>query len=340
MMALVGFRVIWGLVGTHYARFSSFWFGPRDAFAYLKKVLADNAERHVGHNPTGSVAIYLLLLLTLAVGITGFFTLGGEEQQGLLRRSISMVQSRTFKTLHQLSAWVMLLLLLGHLVGVVVESVLHHENLARSMLTGSKLANAQMPAARLRWRVAALLLVLMVGFGGWWFFYAMDARFDQLRGGTELSVESPHVKFVGTKLADNAQWREECGSCHIAFHPNLLPSRSWMRIMNEQARHFGSDLGLDRATATSVLTFLRANSADRHTTEAASKIDRSIKPADVPLRITETPYWAEKHGDIAAAQWQSAQVKSKTNCAACHLDAEVGTFQDAAMHNPKRSTRP
>ena len=77
MMALVGFRVIWGLVGTHYARFSSFWFGPRDAFAYLKKVLADNAERHVGHNPTGSVAIYLLLLLTLAVGITGFFTLGG-----------------------------------------------------------------------------------------------------------------------------------------------------------------------------------------------------------------------------------------------------------------------
>jgi len=203
-----------------------------------------------------------------------------------------MVQSRTFKTLHELSALVM------------------------------------------------LLLVLMAGFGGWWFFYAMDARFDQLRGGTELSVESPHVKFVGAKLADNAQWREECGSCHIAFHPNLLPSRSWMRIMNEQARHFGSDLGLDRATTTSVLTFLRANSADRHTTEAASKIDRSIKPADVPLRITETPYWAEKHGDIAAAQWQSAQVKSKTNCPACHLDAEVGTFQDAAMHNPKRSTRP
>lgn len=188
MMALVGFRIIWGLAGTHYARLSSFWFGPRDAFAYLKKVLAGNAERHVGHNPTGSVAIYLLLLLTLAVGITGFFTLGGEEQQGLLRRSISMVQSRTFKTLHELSAWVMLLLVLGHLVGVVVESVRHHENLARSMLTGSKLANAQMPAARLRWRVAALLLVLMVGFGGWWFFYAMDARFDQLRGGTRSAL--------------------------------------------------------------------------------------------------------------------------------------------------------
>ena len=340
MMALVGFRLVWGLVGSHYARFGSFWFGPRDAFAYLKKVFAGTAERHIGHNPTGSVAIYLLLLLTLVVGLSGFFTLGGEEQQGVLSTSMSMAQSLTFRKLHELTAWLMLLLVIGHLAGVVVESVLHHENLARSMLTGTKLAQPDAPVAHPHRGVAAMLLALMMGFGIWWFFYAIDAPLDKQLGHAERSLETPHVKFVGTKLADNAQWREECGSCHLAFHPNLLPSRSWTRIINEQAQHFGSDLAFDAATSTALLNFLIANSADSHATEVAFKIDRSIKPAQTPLRITETPYWIKKHRNIAAADWQSAQVKSKTNCAACHLDAEAGTFQDAAMQIPKRSTAP
>ena len=334
MLGLVMFRVAWGLLGTHYARFSSFWFGPKDALAYLRQVLAREAPRHVGHNPTGSVAIYLLLLLALLVGITGFFTLGGEEQQGALAGWMGMTQGRVFKKLHEFSANLMLLLVFGHLAGVVLESLLHKENLARSMLTGTKLAESGAPVAQPRRLAAVLLAVLMVVFGVWWFFYALHAPLEQQLGRPAGKPRTPAVAFVGPKLADNAQWREECGSCHLAFHPSLLPGRSWTRIMSEQKQHFGSDLALDAPTTTALLTFLVANSAEQRKTEPATKIELSIKVDATPLRITETPYWVKKHRDITAAVWQSSKVKSRTNCAACHLDAEAGTFEDAAMRLP------
>ena len=340
MLGLVGFRVVWGLVGTHYARFASFWFGPKAALTYASQMLTGTAKRHVGHNPAGSLAIYLLLLLTVVVGVTGFFTLGGEEQQGAVSGWLGIVQGRTFKKLHELAAIAMLLLVLGHIAGVVVESLMHRENLARSMLTGSKLADATAPAAQPRRWVAAVMLVLMAVFAGWWFFYALHAPLEKQLGRPEGSSTAPNVAFVGPQLADNAQWRDECGSCHVAFHPSLLPSRSWARIMAGQQQHFGVDLAFDGPTSAALLAFMTANSADQHQTEAAYKIEQSLAPDSVPLRITETPYWVRKHSDIAAADWQSPQVKSKANCGACHLDAEAGTFEDGAMRLPKRAAAP
>jgi hypothetical protein len=143
------------------------------------------------------------------------------------------------------------------------------------------------------------------------------------------------VPFVGTKLPDNAQWREECGSCHIPFYPALLPVRSWARTLAEQDKHFGTDLGLDAGTSVAILAFLTANAAERHLTEAGLKIDRSLAPNAAPLRITETPYWIKKHREIPNATWLAPKVKSKTNCDACHLDAMQGTYEDAAMRLPK-----
>jgi cytochrome b len=335
MLGLVAFRVVWGLVGTHYARFSSFWFSPKDALVYLRQISTGRAQRHMGHNPTGSVAIYLLLLFTVVVGVTGFFTLGAEEQQGVVAGWTGIVQGRIFKELHEVSAILMLLLVMGHIAGVVVESVLHKENLARSMLTGTKLAPAGTPAVQPRTVIAVLMLVLITVFATWWFFYTLHTSVEQQLGRPEGSISAPNVPFVGAKLPDNAQWREECGSCHMPFYPSLLPSRSWTRILAEQDQHFGTDLGLDAPTSAALLAFLNANAAEQHLTEAGVKIDRSVSPDVSPLRITETPYWIKKHRDIKDADWRAPKVKSKTNCDACHLDAMAGTFEDAAMRIPK-----
>jgi cytochrome b len=340
MLGLVVFRVIWGVLGTHYARFSSFWFGPKAALTYVGEMMAGKAARHVGHNPAGSLAIYLLLLLTLVVGVTGFFTLGGEEQQGAVTGLLNMAQGRLFKKLHEAAAVVMLLLVMTHIAGVVVESLLHKENLARSMVTGTKLADAGSPAAQPRKWVAVLMLVLIAAFAGWWFFYALHTPLEKQLGHPEVSTHAPTVAFVGPKLADNAQWREECGSCHLAFHPSLLPARSWTRLMKEQAQHFGADLAFDAPTSAALLAFMTANSADQKKTEAAFKIGKSLPADAVPLRITETPYWIKKHHDITDAQWKQPQVKSKANCAACHQDAEAGTFEDGAMQMPKDKPAP
>ena len=337
MLGLVAFRVLWGFVGSHFSRFSTFWFGPSAAVSYLKQVAKGHAARHVGHNPTGSVAIYILLALTVAIGLTGIVTLGGDEQQGLAAGWFSFAQIGLLKKLHEAFAILMLLVVAGHVTGVVVESIQHKENLARSMVTGYKLADAGTPKATTRSMVAGAMLLAMLSFGGWWFSYAVDRAIDSqgwhAKGEKDIG-NKPHVKFVGKQLADNKEWRDECGSCHSVFYPALLPARSWEKMMAEQDQHFGTDLGIDAPTTATVLKFMVDNSADKKLTEAAFKIERSVPKEVTPLRITETPYWVKKHHEIAATDWANPLVKSKNNCAACHSDADAGTFEDGAMTIP------
>ncbi len=339
-LGLVGFRVVWGLVGGHYARFTSFAFSPKAGLAYVRDVLVHRAARHIGHNPAGSQAIYLLLVFVLLVGVSGILTLGGEEQQSLAAGWLGINAGRAFKKLHEATATLMLLVVFGHIAGVVVESVLHKENLARSMVTGVKLAPADTPASRPFRAIAVALVLSVVCFGVWWFFYALHAPLERQLGLPEGRIATPAVAFVGPKLADNAQWRDECGSCHLSYHPSLLPRRSWEKLMAQQSQHFGADLALDAATSQAVLTFLSENAADRHRTEAALRIDSSLKPEAAPLRITETPYWIKKHREVAAADWQLPWIKSKANCEACHMDAQAGTFEDAAMRIPRTAPAP
>jgi len=338
MLGLVAFRVVWGFVGSHFSRFASFWFGPREAFDYLKQVASGHADRHVGHNPTGSLAIYILLAMTVAVGVSGIVTMGGDEQQGIAAGWFSFAQIQVLKKLHELGAIAMLLVVAGHITGVVVESVMHKENLARSMVTGFKDAAANTPSATPRAIVALVMLLAMLGFGGWWFYYAIDKTMDGQAWHIKFETgmgEEPHVKFVGRLLPDNKLWRDECGACHAVFYPALLPARSWEKMMAEQDKHFGSDLGFDKTTTDEILKFMVDNSADKHLIESGFKIEQSIPKDSSPQRITETPYWVNKHREIAAADWANPLVKSKNNCGACHTDADDGTYEDGAMHIPK-----
>jgi len=338
MLGLVVFRLVWGFTGSHFSRFASFWFGPKEALDYLKQVATGHAPRHVGHNPTGSLAIYILLAMALIVSLTGIVTLGGDEQQGVAAGWFTFSQIQLLRSIHNFGAIGMLLVVIGHITGVVVESVMHKENLARSMVTGFKQAPASTPKATARPLVAALMLLAMLGFGGWWFTYAIDRTIDNQNWHIKLETgigEEPHVKFVGKQLADNKLWRDECGACHAVFYPALLPTRSWQKIMTEQDKHFGSDLGFDAVTTEAILKFMVDNAAEKHVVEAAFKIEQSIPAGVTPLRVTETPYWLNKHREIAASDWANPLVQSKSNCAACHADADDGTFEDGAMHIPK-----
>jgi cytochrome b len=331
MLGLISFRLIWGMVGGHYARFASFTYGPLAGLAYLRQVLAGQASRYIGHNPAGSQAIFLLLALSLAVGLTGVLTLGGEEQQGAAAGLSNIAVGRMFKEAHEIAATLMLLVVIGHIAGVVLESWRHKENLPRSMVTGMKDASPDMPASRAYWPVGFLLILAVTTFGVWWFSYTLPQTLTT--GQSENGALK--VSIVGTPLRHEPKWREECGSCHLAFHPSLLPARSWRKLIAEQNHHFGADLALDAPTRQALLSFIENSSAEKSTTEASFKINRSLKNDATPLRITETPYWIKKHKDIAQDDWQRPQVKSKANCPACHQDAEAGTFEDAATSPPK-----
>jgi cytochrome b len=324
ILGLIGFRVLWGFAGSRYARFRSFLFGPRAALAYIADVIAARAKRHLGHNPAGSWAIFAMLALALAICVSGLVVLGAEETQGILRVPAGHPLGEMAKELHESLSWLMLALVLVHLAGVLIESRVHREDLARSMLTGCKAGDPRDGIASSH-RLVAIAMLVCAATGAAWFLHW---RLIELPG-------AAYLPFVGKGLPDNKAWRDECGSCHLAFHPTLLPARSWKALMDRQDDHFGEKLGLDEATVAGILGFLQKYSAEAGMTEAGYKINRSIPAGQTPLRITQTDYWTEKHRNIDDRHWKHPKVGSKANCAACHLDAERGTYEDAAMRLPR-----
>ena len=156
MAGLLAFRVLWGLVGTRHARFASFVRGPRAVLGYLKSLVGRNPEHHTGHNPAGALAIVGLLALIAVTAASGFATyneLGGEWLEDL----------------HEGAANAMMLLVVVHVLGVVVSSFVHKENLVRSMFTGRKPVPADQGIRRAWAPLAAALLAAVLGF--WWLQY-------------------------------------------------------------------------------------------------------------------------------------------------------------------------
>jgi len=154
-VGLIVFRLIWGLVGTRYARFRSFWFRPAEVWQYLRSLATRSPRHYVGHNPVGGLAIFLLLALGLTTGLTGwayYSDMGGDW----------------LAELHEGAAFAMLGLVGVHIAGVVVSSLLHRENLIRAMITGRKSGEPAQGIRRAHRWVAAGLVALVAGFWVWY----------------------------------------------------------------------------------------------------------------------------------------------------------------------------
>jgi len=149
MLGLIACRMIWGLVGSRYARFSSFLFSPLAGFKYLLGTLQGKAERHVGHNPAGSWAIYLLLLLGIGASVSGLSLLVVGEQ---------------FEDIHEALANGALAVVVVHVIGVIAASFLHRENLPRAMVTGCKEGDEHQAIRSSRPIAAIVLLALVAAF--------------------------------------------------------------------------------------------------------------------------------------------------------------------------------
>lgn len=128
MLGMLLFRLVWGLVGTIYARFAAFTFPLAQVVGYVRSLLGASPQHYVGHNPAGGVAIFLLLALGVLISVSGlglYWEIGDED---------------IFEELHEIAANLMLLVVFVHIAGVLVSSVLHKENLVRAMFTGYKQA--------------------------------------------------------------------------------------------------------------------------------------------------------------------------------------------------------
>jgi len=135
---LLIFRLLWGFIGTKYARFSNFIAGPKAAIKYLKEELAGDAQHYLGHNPAGALMIIALifsLFLTVATGTIIFAT----EGHGPLATSFfSSLSGKLFEEVHEFFANFTLLLVFLHIGGVIFSSLMQEENLVKAMVTGKK----------------------------------------------------------------------------------------------------------------------------------------------------------------------------------------------------------
>jgi len=323
LFGLLLFRLIWGMIGTEHAKFANFLYGWRAVRNYLSTLFSAQPQHFLGHNPAGSLAIWLILLLGLIASLSGIMLLGAEEQHGLLVGWFSFDQSEIIRAVHALSSNIMLFIVIMHILGVIVSSRLHRENLAKAMVTGWKEARTTHPnVATHNWLAGGLLLII-IGFSAFYF-----------KGYATATAEHPYLPFVGVQLPMEPTWQKSCGECHLAYHPSLLPARSWEKMFAEQQEHFGEDLALENNLLQILTTFAKTHAAETLPTEPAWKISRSIPVAQAPQRITETEYWKMKHHEIQEDVWKYPNIRSRANCAACHWDAAQGTFEDGAMRIP------
>jgi len=138
VLGLLVFRVVWGFVGSRYARFRAFCYGPRAVRHYLDGLRRGRPPHYLGHNPAGSVMIWLLLGGLLAVSVSGIALDGAENFAGPLKDLRLFRWTGLIETIHEGSSNFLVVLLFAHVAGVVVSSLAHGENLTWSLVTGRK----------------------------------------------------------------------------------------------------------------------------------------------------------------------------------------------------------
>ncbi|MFV9616116.1 MAG: cytochrome b/b6 domain-containing protein [Gammaproteobacteria bacterium] len=155
VFALIGFRILWGLVGTRFARFSNFVYSPGAVIKYIKDSVAGRPKHYIGHNPAGGAMVIALILSLIVVTYSGLKVYAIEEGAGPLAQpfiEVSFIRSayasenkheehaeeEFWEEIHEGFANFVLFLVIVHIAGVIIVGRLHDENLIKGMITGDK----------------------------------------------------------------------------------------------------------------------------------------------------------------------------------------------------------
>lgn len=128
-----------------------------------------------------------------------------------------------------------------------------------------------------------------------------------------LGMNLAHADSAKLSAPNHTKWKEECGSCHVAYPPQMLTADNWQLLMGNLDKHFGANAALEANESKKILGFLtrHAGSGDRYS--AAS------------LRISDTPWFKREHRSISSKEWVNPEVKSRSNCSACHGKVVLGS---------------
>ncbi len=170
---MIGLRLLWGIVGTRHARFSSFAFSPKSVLDYLHGVATGRGVRHIGHNPASAYAIVAMLALLVGLTVTGVMMSRGAEG---------------VKAVHELMSYAMLAVVAIHVLGVAIHTIRFRENITRSMIDGRKAGDASDGIASAQPVAAIVALGITAAWAA-----ALVANYDATTATTEIPL-------VGTRL--------------------------------------------------------------------------------------------------------------------------------------------
>jgi hypothetical protein len=179
-----------------------------------------------------------------------------------------------------------------------------------------------------------LFILLAFLFSG--YAVSIFADDDEEHEGREEHRSSQRGQYrSGVAVVDNKVYLEECGSCHFAYQPGLLPERSWKKLMGGLDDHFGENAELPADTQTTLTNYLVENAADFSDRKFSMKFMRSLSPDQTPLRISEIRYMAREHNEIPDKMVTgNPDVKSLSFCDKCHTRASEGDYSERAIKIP------
>ncbi len=312
-------RIIWGFVGTKH---SCFWdFNYCGILEYLTSILGEK-KYYVGHNPASSVAIILIFVLGFLVVLSGLLQYGAEQNGGIFA-PLFFTYSYFYMgdDLHEFFANCLLFIVAIHICGSLIDKFWSKGDAIHSMINGYKRTQKD--------ESVSLNFIHKVIFG--FFLLFLFALFLYLLYPKNILLR-PSAQDFFTQDSNKItfeEYRQECGSCHIAYAPFLLPKSAWNSMMSDLENHFGDDASLEEETHARIAAFLEKYASNVLDTKFQTKEDSK------EITITKTPYWEVAHRKMNPKIFKTEAIKSKANCQTCHKDAESGIFAKREVDYPR-----
>lgn len=162
LLGIVLFRLIWGFIGTRYARYGSFIVSPRKTFVYLRQTISGTAPTYTGHNPLGGWMALFLLLLLAAQAITGLFMTDDIFFFAPYYSAVSSTVQEWMNTLHHQLFTVLQFAIGAHIAAALVYVFINKQPLIQAMITGKKKVAENEEIAGSKWPLA-FVIALIVG---------------------------------------------------------------------------------------------------------------------------------------------------------------------------------
>jgi len=161
VLTLLGFRLVWGLIGSRHSRFADFVRGPVAVLRYWRS----QGDAPEGHNPAGGWSVLAMLLLLLVQAVTGLYNADDVGFSGPLNHTVRNSLADTLGEWHEINFNLLLALIALHIGAIAFYFVRRGRNLVRPMLTGGQSSHPGLQTTP-TW-LAALVLAACAGLLYW-----------------------------------------------------------------------------------------------------------------------------------------------------------------------------